>query len=71
MPEEIETPDDSDPVLVCLRAMADYIKRETKADTVQIQITRRHREGGVERYAQGVGNIYERIGAAHEWIKSV
>lgn len=62
---------ESDLTVSHLRAMAEYIKRETKARTVQIHITRDHEGGGCERYAQGVGNIYERIGAITEWIKTV
>lgn len=54
-----------------LQAMAEYIKRESKASSVQIIITRKTDDPNeIETYGQGVGNIYERIGAVTLWLKA-
>lgn len=54
-----------------LQAMAEYIKRECKANSVQIIITRQtDNPNETETYGQGVGNIYERIGAVTLWLKA-
>lgn len=54
-----------------LKAMAQYIQRETKCRTVQIHITLDLPGGASGRFAIGRGNTYERIGACAEWLKSL
>lgn len=56
------------PVFDHLLAMSEYIKREIKASSVQIVITRKHEQGGFASFAHGTGNFYERIGAVKTWL---
>lgn len=52
-----------------LAAMVDYIKRETRADTVQIIITKHNvRDGRSQMYAKGAGNHYARERSCEIWL---
>ena len=54
-----------------LAGMAQYIQRETGADTVQIIITCHDDKTGVtDMLSKGVGNCYARIESCNRWIEN-
>jgi len=70
--EDLSEDDEAQKIFKHLEAMADYIKRETKADTVQIITTHCDNKKQESMYQSvGTGNFYARVGSCRTWLKEV